>query len=368
MSKILNLAINNLSFGNISTGLLHELYQRDDTSFLLSDIGQPDLSVFDKIRNDDTFITYLNDRRNNFLSKYSRNFPRLSLWHVGGSETSTSNNNTLLTFFELDNLEKSEVNILNNQNNVIVTCQYTKDIFIESGVKTPIHVVPLFFDHIHYQVNNERKKVPENVCVWSLGPIKWERRKWTEKTIKTWIKKFGNNPKHILNVACFNPFMSPEDNQRFLMQVFEGKQKPFNVNIHPYLGTLTEVNNYLNVCDIVLEPSGAEGFSLSSFHTTALGKHCLCHNVTGQKQWANETNSVLFEPDCKVTAVDNIFFRQGGDFNQGNIYSWSEDSFIDGLEKVYSKWQNNKVNTEGLKLQEQFSRKRFADSILEIIE
>ena len=363
--KILSLPINSTSFGNISVGFLYELYLRKDNNFILFDIGQPDLRVFNKLNNNDDFINFINGLRANPLERYSREMSHFRLWHINGSSDSPSNKNTLLTFYELDSPTPTEINILNNQSNVIVTSDYTKEI-LSDHVDVPIHVVPLFFDDLHYSINNERSKIPAEVCVWTIGPIKWERRKWTEKVIKAWTKKYANNNNHILKISCYNPFINPEGNNAFLAQALNGV-KPVNVSIQPYMETLIECNNFLNSTDIILDGAGAEGWSLPSFTALCLGKHGLIHNATGMKMWADEKNSVLVESESKESAIDGIHFHSNQPFNQGNIFSWSEDKWIEGMEKVYERWKKNKVNEEGVKLREKFSRKKFVDGILSII-
>jgi len=365
--KIIQLAINPTSFGNCSIGILNELYKRNYNDFILSDIGNPDLSTFDKLRNDEGFINWLNDKRTNFLEKYSREYNKFSLWHINGSENSISNNNTLETFFELDSITPTEKNILNQQNRVVVTSQYTKDVFIDGGVTVPIDIIPLGFDSLHFYNKEEKRKIPEEICSWTVGPSKFENRKRHLKTIKLWIKKFSNNPKHILNIAVYNPFLKPEDNQRILGALFDGKPKPFNCNILSYLPSNAEVNDLLNMTDIIINGSGAEGWSLPDFNAAALGKHVICHHNTGMKEWANEGNATLVEASIKIPAADGMFFRPDGPFNVGNIFDYDEQEFLDKLDVVYDKWKANRINTEGLKLAEQFTWTKTVDKILEVI-
>lgn len=364
--KILNIPVNNLSFGNVSFGILNELYNREYNDFLIQDIGQPNLSAFDKIRSDSKFLDWFNPKRDKFLSKYNKEFNTLKLWHIANSETSVSKKQFLFTFHELDQLTENEVNILNNQEHVFVSTSYSKDVFESHGVQVPVTVVPLGFDNLHFSVNEERKKVPSNICVWYICG-KFENRKRHEKTIKAWIKKYGNQPNHILNLSIYNSFFSPEQNQAVLSHLFEGKPKPFNVNIHGYYDTLAEVNNILNVSDIAIDMSGAEAWSIPSFNAVALGKHAIIHNNTGMKEWANDENSVLIEPSDKISAVDNVFFKPNSDFNVGNIFDYDVEEFSDKLDVVYNKWKSNPINTNGLKLQDQFTWKKSVDKILEVI-
>ena len=47
---------------------------------------------------------------------------------------------------------------------------------------------------------------------------KFEKRKHHAKIIKSWIKKYGNNPKYSLQCAVYNPFLNEEQNQQILNQ------------------------------------------------------------------------------------------------------------------------------------------------------
>jgi len=100
----------------------------------------------------------------------------------------------------------------------------------------------------------------------------------------------------------------------------------------------------------------------------ALGKHCLGLNAHAYKDWMTENNATLINPSSKIPCYDNMFFKQGSDFNQGNIFDWNEEDFLNGLDLVVNKFKNNPINTEGLKLQEEFTYTKMVDKILEIMK
>jgi hypothetical protein len=127
-------------------------------------------------------------------------------------------------------------------------------------------------------------------------------------------------------------------------------------------------NDYLNSADIIISMSGGEGWGLPEFQSVAMGKHSVTLDASGYKGWANKKNSVLVKPSGKITSVDNIFFRNGDLFNQGDIYDFTEDSFIDGCEEAIKRFEKSKVNGEGLKLQQEFSVQKFTDKILNYLK
>lgn len=358
----LQLPINNLSFGNISFGILNELYSRKFNDFVLFDIGQPDLTAFDKRRTDEDFIGWVNDKRRDSLKRFSKKDPGFKLWHISSSESSISKEQNLFTFHELDEITEVEKNILNNQSKVFVSSNYTKEVFIEGGVTVPIIVLPLGFDSVHF---HDTGKVyhPKEVTHWSIFG-KFENRKRHLKTIKCWINNYGGNYAHILNLSTYNPHLSPEQNNGMLAQVFEGKPKPFNVNIIPFSPTLSEFNEVLGNTDIVIDMSGAEGFSLPSFTAVCLGKHAVIHNNTGMKEWATNENAVLVEPSSKITSKDDIFFRNTGDFNIGNIYEYNEYDLFKGCTEALKRKESNSINLAGKELINRFSWSNCVDEIL----
>ena len=113
--------------------------------------------------------------------------------------------------------------------------------------------------------------------------------------------------------------------------------------------------------------SGAEGWGLPEFHSLGLGKHGVILNAHGYKEWANENNSVLVEPNGKIDAYDEAFFQKGAPYNQGQIFDFDEDEFIHACEKVIEKVESNRVNEVGLKLQEDFTVEKTLDSLIELL-
>ena len=150
-----------------------------------------------------------------------------------------------------------------------------------------------------------------------------------------------------------------------LSQLVDGKHYS-NINFLPHLKTNTEVNHLLNSADVDLTGlSGAEGWNLPSFNSTALGKWSVVYNHTGHQAWATEQNSILLATNDKEDVYDSLFFQRGQDFNQGTIYSFNEEQAIAGMETAVAKGMT--PNTEGLKLQQNFTYKHTVDKILEVI-
>ena len=128
------------------------------------------------------------------------------------------------------------------------------------------------------------------------------------------------------------------------------------------------MNELINSIDIDLSGlSGAEGWGLPSFNSCALGKWPIVLNCTSHKDWANEKNSILIEPDGKTPAYDGQFFAEGQPFNQGNISTFSNEDFDSSCEKAVSLVNLGVSNEEGLKIKDSYSYSKTLDNILKII-
>jgi hypothetical protein len=91
-------------------------------------------------------------------------------------------------------------------------------------------------------------------------------------------------------------------------------------------------------------------------------------NAHGYKEWADEINSVLVEPSGKIDSTDGKFFRRDDLFNQGELFDWDEDAFIDGCERAINRHKIEPVNEYGVQLQRDFTYQKTVDRLLEEIE
>ena len=355
MRLLVNAPINALSFGNVSVNILRELFKKniDLTFFPIGDKAEMD--AYDKI--DPDFVKYLQSATNDRYSKISKDIPSLKLWHIFGSETRYSKNQSLFTFHEVSEVTNLEKNLLKLQDNIFVSSNYTKNIFNLNGLDNVTHV-PLGFDN-DFQITN-KTYLQDKIHFGILG--KFENRKNTARIIKSWLKLFGNKPEYQLSCAITNPFLDKARFQNELLKVLEGKNYN-NLNFVPYMQTNSEVNDYLNSIDIDLGGlSGAEGWNLPSFNATALGKWSVVINATAHKDWATKDNSILIEPSSLKDCYDDVFFKKGQPFNQGQFFDISDQEMENAILKSLSYAKT--PNPEGLKLQKEFTYEKTVETIL----
>lgn len=344
--------INSLSFGNVSFNILRELFKAGEKIVLFPIGDNADLSAFNV---DPEFQAWLQESIEHKWKHWDKEMPSLRLWHLMGSESRKTKNQHLFTFYECSSPTEVELAIGRNQDRLIFSSKYARDIFSNAGVEC--RAIPLGFDPDFHQVELPR---PDGVQFGLMG--KFEHRKHTAKIIKSWIKRYGNQKGFTLNLCVTNPFFKPEEMNQILASCFEGKHYN-NINILPYLKRNSDVNSFMNMIDIDLGGlSGAEGWNLPSFNATCLGKWSVVLNATSHKDWATSDNSVLVEPSSTIEAHDAVFFKKGGPFNQGVFFDWSEDDFNSAMDLAETKV--GQINTAGVKLSQQFTYKNMVSEIL----
>ena len=358
MDFILDAPINGLSFGNVSYGILRELWRRDANVHLLP-LKQFEPQSFPQ--QDKDFWSWVNESAQNAHLNIKKDMPSFKLWHISGSHERCSAKQALFTFYEMNQPTEVEKNLLNLQDKVFVSSNYSSNILKKHGIKSD--VLPLGFDNDFHKTN---KKYLDTDIVHFCLMGKFEKRKHTEKIIKLWCSKYGNNNKYLLTLLVDNPFFQKKDMNNILQNCFEGKNYS-NVNILPRLNSNLEVNELLNSIDIDLTGlSGAEGWNLPSFNATCLGKWSLVLNETAHKDWATKENSILVESNGEEESYDGKFFIKGAPFNQGTIYTWDRDNVAECMDIAVSK--KGQINTAGEDLKNQFSYSNTVDRLLKGLE
>jgi glycosyltransferase involved in cell wall biosynthesis len=359
MSFSFNAPLGEVSFGQVSTLLLRGFFSRDLHPNVFV-IGQN--PTFSSQKQDQAFFSYVNQCIGKAHESHSRDTPCLKLWHLNQGMDSFSKTHYLFTFYELDQPTSYEINVAKNCDKLIFTNNYTKDVFDQFGVES--EVVPLAFDSFNFKKLN-KNYFDDDRIVFNLSG-KFEKRKHHEKIIRAWSKKFGNNKKYYLQCSLYNPFLNEQLNKQNFVRSLDGKSS-FNIQFLGHMPTNELYNDYLNSGDIIIGMSGAEGWGLPEFQSTAIGKHSVILDAHGYKEWANEENSTLVQPNGKIEAYDGLFFKPNQPYNQGNIYDFSEDDFISACEEAIKKTESNKINESGLKIQKDFSLDNTLDKLLSII-
>ncbi|MDB4587508.1 glycosyltransferase [bacterium] len=350
--------INSLSFGNVTYNMLKSLHGKGvDISFF--PMGSSlDFSAYDKVNAD--FKSWIDSSYNNRFSNLSKESVSLKMWHINGAESRVGTTQYLYTFYEADEPTETETNICKIQDKCIFSSSHARDCFDKSGVDDPEYI-PIGFDTDFFETNKTYLEGRINFGI--VG--KFEKRKHTERIIKLWADRYGNNNDYQLTCCINNPFFKPEQMGQILTKATNGKRFR-NINFLPHLKTNSEMNEVYNSIDINLSGlSGAEGWNLPAFNSTCLGKWSVVLNATSHKDWATKDNSILVEPEGQEEIYDGAFFQKGQPFNQGNLNTFSDQSFYKALDKAIDKY--DKRNEKGVEIKEVFTYDNTVEKILNLI-
>ena len=359
MKLLLEVPFNSLSFGNVSYNIIRELYKRNCEIgiFPIGPIDKIDLSAFNPPEDIKSYIDSGIKKRWKFIKDKT---PSFKLWHLNGSENRKAQNQHLFTFYECNEPTDEEIAICCAQDTTFFSSTSAQKEFEKNGA-TNTEFVPLGLDPDFYPT--EKTYLQDVVHFGLMG--KFENRKHTQKIIRAWLKKYGNNTKYQLSCCINNPFFKPEQMQGLINETLQGTHYN-NINFIPPLAKNSEVNDLLNSIDIDLTGlSGGEGWNIPAFNATCLGKWSIVLNATSHKDWATESNSILIEPSGQMPVTDGVFFQPNSPFNRGTFYTWTEEEAIAAMEKA--EYKAGQLNSEGRKLAEEMTYSKTVSRILDCI-
>ena len=99
MEFALNVPINSVSFGQVSTALLREAYKRNLEPSIFPVGGAVDLSSQPE---DADFFKWIKNLVGKSIKEFNKNTPVIKLWHLNGGMESFGKKQILITFYELD--------------------------------------------------------------------------------------------------------------------------------------------------------------------------------------------------------------------------------------------------------------------------
>lgn len=334
------------SMGQMATGILAEFQARDLYPNIFP-IGKVDLSQFQAPPN---FMEWLETCVRKAPGKFKREDPSIKYFHTNGSHSAIGDKSRLYTVFETDSLTPVEKNLLRRHDSVMVPSTYNQKVMKECGIEAA--VCQNYFDSRHIF---KRDVIKEDYITWGLIG-KTEYRKRTAPILKAWIKRFGGNKDHRLNLHVINVFLCdrvPREKwvefHRMSLQQTIGIEIPWNCQFFDFLNQNehidqsgakheNQLNQAYNVIDIDLSGlSGAEGCNLPFLNTRCLGKRGVSLNAHSHTDYADAENSVLVEPSGKCEIKDEMFYNKKNPFNHGQMFAWEEDAAIAGMEEALAR-------------------------------
>jgi len=296
------------------------------------------------------------------LASHDINNTSVRLWHHFASMERISKKQVLYTFHEVDRLTKIETNCLNQQESIIVPCNYNKEVFQSNGVKPPVHVVPLGVDrNIFYPLEKYKKKSGPFIFIMAG---KFEVRKLHIEILQAFLNVFGNNPDVKLRCCITNKFVDMRSvHELITQQIFRG-QKVNNVEFIDWLPTESHYADFLSHADCLVAPSRGESFNLPLLQAMSCGINVITNFDHAHRDYASSSNSIEVKSEGTVVAQDNTFFRNDGITNTGQWSNINGNAIAIALIETYKRGRS--VNTNGIETAKKYTWENTANNIIDI--
>ncbi|MGH7138897.1 MAG: glycosyltransferase, partial [Pirellulales bacterium] len=221
--------------------------------------------------------------------------------------------------FELDQFTQQELNHLRNQDRLLVTCQWAKEI-VESCGALPesglVGIAPLGVDRtIFHEPLDDVHDRPRTTVFLSVG--KWERRKGHDLLLEAFNKAFGPQDDVELWMLTFNPVIGNDRSATMAKnQQWESLYKSCplaeKIRILPRLADQREVAATMRRADCGVFLSRAEGWNLPLLEMMSCGRQVIATNYSAHTEYCDSSNALLVQVDQLEDAYDERWFSGQG--------------------------------------------------------
>ncbi|MER3396180.1 MAG: glycosyl transferase [Acidimicrobiia bacterium] len=212
------------------------------------------------------------------------------------------------TMLEVDGIPREWVDAANRAVEVWVPSQFNVETFESSGVKRPIHKIPLGVDTDYFHPAITPYKKFQRFTFLSL--FEWGERKGPEILIKAFNEEFSLSDDVVLVIACTN--WDPAVNIRASIERLELRKKraPIIVYVNPQLEGY-QMGTLYRAADIFVLPTKGEGFGLPILEAMACGVPPIATNWSGHTEFFDESVGYPIEVQCMESAVAKCPYYEG---------------------------------------------------------
>lgn len=348
--------INTLSYGYVSTYILHELLKKN-INVSLHTIGM----IEQEPRfHSDIECGLAKQKRFDYFAPCLKIFHQncLEQW-VGSGERNA------FPIFELNKFNDVEKHHLNNLNvdQIIVCSEWARQIVDDQiELENDVKVVPLGVDtSVFFPLTSRRK----TTVFFNCG--KWEKRKGHDVIPEIFNKAFSPSDDVELWMMCGHGFMEDGENE-----IWENHYKSTPLGdkikfIKP-VKSQSEAAYIMQQTDCGIFPSRAEGWGLPILEMMACGKWVITTNYSGQTEFSNNQNALLIDIDSLELATDNKWFKNNTIGEWANIGGSQIDQAVEYMRKIHSiKRDSNLINSNGIATARQFTWEHTVNKLLEVI-
>lgn len=204
------------------------------------------------------------------------------------------------TMLEVDGLPKSWVDALNALDEVFVPSRFNRETFSNSGVKTPIQVMPLGIDQARFNPSLNGDPIPD--IFMFLSVFEWGERKAPELLLQAFNREFKRKEDVVLFIKTMNhdPSVDIANQVRELQLDPAGGRICLSVNERIPADQLGRL--YRSADCFVLATRG-EGWGMPILEAMACGLPVIATGWSGQTEFLTDENAYMLQVRKLVPAV-----------------------------------------------------------------
>ena len=286
------------------------------------------------------------------------------------------------TMMETETIHKDFINKCNFYDAIFVPCEWNLKTFKKFGIKRPIYKVPLGVDINLYTPNGDSYNFiseKENKFIF-FSLFGWSKRKGCDILLRSFIRKFGNNPNVILVVASRMWGSEEASRNRMILEEMnsyakqEGYKKlPSNI-IH--IGTgfeEEEMPSLFRGSDCFILPTRGDSFGLPLIEAAACEIPIITTNHGGQLEYLDSKTSTFIDiegfEDCKNLGLDKISSYYAKDIKIAKLHNKSIENLGEKMTYIINNYNEVKQKSKVLreKIKNNFTWDHSAKKVIQIL-
>jgi glycosyltransferase involved in cell wall biosynthesis len=190
------------------------------------------------------------------------------------------------TMLEVDRLPKTWVEQANQMNEVWTPTAWNAEVFRDSGVQCPVHVIPLGVDTTRFHPGEPRTHLPEHTIFLSV--FEWGQRKGWDILLRAYRAAFQPSDPVLLllKVDCREPSVNP---LRELAHLLPHPSPPVGILYNQTL-TATQLVELYQGSDCFVLPTHGEGWGMPVLEAMACGLPAIVTDWSGPTAFLNTRN------------------------------------------------------------------------------
>lgn len=220
------------------------------------------------------------------------------------------------TMLEVDGLPPEWVRQANQMDEIWVPSNFNKQTFLESGVKKPIHIIPLGIDPEYFSPEIIGHKIPNTFTFLSI--FEWGERKAPELLLKAFNDEFRSSEPVCLicKTNNFDPSVSIEKAISEIGLKSNGGRIIVGKNriLKRY-----ELGVLYRSADCFVLPTRGEGWGMPILEAMASGLPVISTNWSSQTDFINNANSIPLDVERLIPAIAKCPYYDG--------FRWAQPSY-----------------------------------------